>query len=992
MIFNKKNTIFIIIFLIISFPVSAVSQPMDSDKIQEMIQAFKKDPRGPFRSIQWFCKDGTINPARQPCIDQEGNQHALHKKPVITLAQNQGIYLGQILTGTSFNDFVDLSNQNSRLKQYILEKYLQSIDDGWILCKARYYRGAVQMEDEEEWGLHFLKKFLSRKKNIKSQFFLARQAVKEIPHRSKKKLWSSIRADSKTLAQLYRSFDYLRVKIHGKPQAHDIEKIIDFKKQHKDKMSAKELKILDQLVSRLKTAFSPSCISKLKSYIPKLHNSLSVKKQLKEFIKNFENKKENSPEILILRCSASADLLLNIRTSLMNIKSSRTCLRLMDLSNDLESILFKDAAQWQPKTLRELLKKNYILAKALTGTGFIELWEWDTIKQVLEIPNKSDKNKNRISFKDLIKKTDYCRRISQWGTGMVNAVYNREIKIFSEFEPLAKGFADDRIRSSLLLPMGELAGQLADITAELSGISNHVMNIKDQNRIQGLNPGFALGELEVISDWKKEISFSDKKIYVLSHVPADIKPVAGIASVSEGNLVSHVQLLARNLGIPNSVIAPHHIKSLIHFSGQNVFYAVSPMGTVIMKPAAQMSPREIALTQKAEKSTQRVMVPLDKLNLDNINLISLKNLRASDSGIVCGPKAANLGQLKNLFPENVVDGLVIPFGVFRKHMEQIIPKTNITYWQFLQKTFSKAEADRQAGKAEQDIDTYVLERLTVFRKYMSRISFLPKFKREFPKKFKQEFGVKLGKLAVFIRSDTNMEDLKEFTGSGLNKTVFNVRNKKKIWQGIRTVWASPFRERGYRWRQKFLLNPENVYPSILILPTVNVDKSGVLITTGLSSRNPEDITIAFSKGPGGAVEGQAAETYLLKSDKTIRFLSPSREPKYNVLFKKGGGKKGYKHFNKPILNPDELEKLWNFAQEIKTKLPGTPGIETRGPFDVELGFLGKKIWLFQVRPFVENKLAKASAYLQNLDPEYPDNIDILLDSEYKISKNLLINK
>jgi len=73
MIFNKKNRfiLFVIIFLMISFPVSAVSRSMDSDKIKKMIQEFKEDPRGPFRSIQWFCEDGTINPARQPCIGQE---------------------------------------------------------------------------------------------------------------------------------------------------------------------------------------------------------------------------------------------------------------------------------------------------------------------------------------------------------------------------------------------------------------------------------------------------------------------------------------------------------------------------------------------------------------------------------------------------------------------------------------------------------------------------------------------------------------------------------------------------------------------------------------------------------------------------------------------------------------------------------------------------------------------------------------------------------
>ncbi|MDM8538208.1 hypothetical protein QUF70_15755 [Desulfobacterales bacterium HSG17] len=286
MILNKKTSFiffFLIIFLL-SCPGSAVSQSIEPDNIREMIQSFKEDRRGPFRSIKWFCEDGTINPAREPCVDQEGNQHAFHKAQVIRLAKSQRIYLGQILTGTSFNDFLDSSNQNSRLKQFIIEQYLQSIDDGWIFRKARYYRGAIQMEDEQEWGLDFLKFLAGKKDLIISRFFLVRQAVKEIPHRAAKKQWASIRAKSRIVAELYRPFDDFRVKIHGRPQVQDIDKIELFQKIHKEKMSDKSLKILEKLINELKTAFSPSQVNKLKAYIPKLHDSLPVKSQLIEFV------------------------------------------------------------------------------------------------------------------------------------------------------------------------------------------------------------------------------------------------------------------------------------------------------------------------------------------------------------------------------------------------------------------------------------------------------------------------------------------------------------------------------------------------------------------------------------------------------------------------------------------------------------------------------------------------------------------------------------
>ena len=58
------------------------------------------------------------------------------------------------------------------------------------------------------------------------------------------------------------------------------------------------------------------------------------------------------------------------------------------------------------------------------------------------------------------------------------------------------------------------------------------------------------------------------------------------------------------------------------------------------------------------------------------------------------------------------------------------------------------------------------------------------------------------------------------------------------------------------------------------------------------------------------------------------------------------------------------------AKQIEDELPKSPGIHTSGPWDIELGFKDDKIWLFQVRPFVENKQAASSEYLQQITPDY----------------------
>ena len=50
-----------------------------------------------------------------------------------------------------------------------------------------------------------------------------------------------------------------------------------------------------------------------------------------------------------------------------------------------------------------------------------------------------------------------------------------------------------------------------------------------------------------------------------------------------------------------------------------------------------------------------------------------------------------------------------------------------------------------------------------------------------------------------------------------------------------------------------------------------------MITKGILSGNDNDLTIAFSRGAGGAVDGQAAESYLIKESGFSQLISPARE-------------------------------------------------------------------------------------------------------------------
>jgi hypothetical protein len=442
-----------------------------------------------------------------------------------------------------------------------------------------------------------------------------------------------------------------------------------------------------------------------------------------------------------------------------------------------------------------------------------------------------------------------------------------------------------------------------------------------------------------------------------------------------------VQLLARNLGIPNAAISLRNLNVLLPFSGKTVFYAVSPRGRVIMKLESDMTPQEKELVEVQKRKEERIRVPTRRIDLKNLELASLMDLQSSASGRICGPKAANLGQLRSLFPDKVAPGFVIPFGVFRNSMERPMPGTGGTFWEFLQMTFAQAAEERKQGVSEDEIEKSILEKLSQLQEAIKNTPLPPELVQKLRVRFREVLDGEMGQVPVFIRSDTNMEDLKDFTGAGLNLTVPNVVKEADILQGIRNVWASPFRERGYRWRQKYLLNPENVYPSILILKSVNVDKSGVMITTGIVSSEPGDTTVAFNWGVGGAVDGQAAETYLLQQNNTDMLTTPAREPTFRYLPQQGGVEKGAAHFGKPILDTQDRRQLRGLDGEIRRRLPGTPGIESDGPYDVELGILNGSIWLFQVRPFVESKNARSTTYLHAMDPDIPKNLSISMSQK-----------
>ena len=97
--FRRITIVALAIFIIVQYGYTQNPTP-------QLINDLKMDVRGPYKDIKWFCEDGTIREARDPCPEpMEGVQHARYKDQIQKMADDKNIYLDQILVGTKNEDF-----------------------------------------------------------------------------------------------------------------------------------------------------------------------------------------------------------------------------------------------------------------------------------------------------------------------------------------------------------------------------------------------------------------------------------------------------------------------------------------------------------------------------------------------------------------------------------------------------------------------------------------------------------------------------------------------------------------------------------------------------------------------------------------------------------------------------------------------------------------------------------------------------------------------
>jgi hypothetical protein len=669
---------------------------------------------------------------------------------------------------------------------------------------------------------------------------------------------------------------------------------------------------------------------------------------------------DNSPWV---RFAAACRLMATLRNAFSGGDSANHLLAYMDTSLMLEDDLFRSSNDLLSGLNQSSLKQRLMWLKettsALYGTGLLSHRQWQALQDNINGLTQSSQSM-LVDYKSGL---EYAALAPGWSDRTVRFHFSEAVKLFLKLEPIAGRYIHDRLRGSLLLFYATvLDSMLADANRKL-GIQTNLFGQQLASGLRGLNAGLSRGVLHVVHKVGPAVKFERNGIYVLPATTEDLPPVAGIITAGKGNILSHVQLLARNLGIPNVAVAKKLLPQISAREGQTVVLAVSPKGIVQL---VEDDPQWDEIFAVENKSRQILIRPdLEKLDLYNHSLIPLNHIRAGDSGRIAGPKAANLGELKHFFPEAVTDGLVIPFGLFRSLLDQPIEAGGPSVFEWTQSQYALIRSLANDSRQQEAVTRRFLTRI---RDWIRHADTGPEFRERLRAAMENVFGPDLT-YGIFVRSDTNVEDLPGFTGAGLNLTVANAVGFENVLEAIRQVWASPFTERAYQWRQAYMDHPENVFVSVLLLKSVPVEKSGVMVTVDVTSGNPGWITVAVNEGVGGAVSGQTAEELRVHlASGRVRLMAQATEPRKRVLLKTGGMAKIAAEGAEAVLSAEEIEILMKFAQSVPQRFPKLLGADGQPvPADIEFGFYRNQLVLFQIRPFLDSLRARHNLFLNRLD-------------------------
>jgi pyruvate, water dikinase len=410
------------------------------------------------------------------------------------------------------------------------------------------------------------------------------------------------------------------------------------------------------------------------------------------------------------------------------------------------------------------------------------------------------------------------------------------------------------------------------------------------NTYEALNPAISYGYLRSIKlEYLDKVSPHD--IIILDELSNDLPLCAGVITTQYQPTLSHINVLSRNRGTPNMVLAnPLGDKNILGLIDSLVYFEVSSYGYKILP----------AKPEDAKKFWSENMHAMQNLPfvIDSTGLLDISDVDCNSTKIV-GSKAANFGELAKInfdekdsakIPENA---FAIPFYFYSQFLKR----------NHIDKDIHKLLFDSTIFRKNDSVEA----QLTLIREKIMNGEMDTAFLAMVRKKI-ASFGDSI--IPYRFRSSSNSEDLEFFNGAGLytSKTGMLGSSKKSIEKAIKTVWASLWYYRAFTERRFFNLNQETVYMGILVHRAFPDElANGVAVTADIINQTENGIYLNIQTNEVSIVlpedNSQCDEVVVtVRDDKyKIKYLV------YNSDYPQNG----------TVLSDSQIERLYKILSEVK---------------------------------------------------------------------------
>ena len=476
---------------------------------------------------------------------------------------------------------------------------------------------------------------------------------------------------------------------------------------------------------------------------------------------------------------------------------------------------------------------------------------------------------------------------------------------------------------------------------------------------QLLNPGLAFGTLRRLDkEGLGAAVVSSRDVLLLARVPNELPVAAGVISNVLQTPLSHVAIASRARGTPNvAVPGAFDDPAIAALEGQLVRFEVTDQGWSIA--AAERAEAEAFW---AEGRGVRLEVPAPDLSVRG--LPALDDLGFADSASV-GVKAANVAELHQLLGDRAPDGFAVPFA----HYDAFV-RGNVVR----QRLCRDAYADCAAEGRPQAVCERALSRCTAgalaglsIRDYALRVLEEPAVRDEAPLReavldgvrfqmghapvdaalaaaIDAEVAARWGSAPIRMRSSTNAEDLPDFSGAGLYRSVSAAAGTGRSPSGrIRKVWASVWTFRAVEERRAWGIAHDRVAMAVLVHPAYRGETAnGVVVTADLFAARPDAVT-----------------ANLAIDDRAVANPAPGDLPEQLVAWREGSGVAIDRRTvasgtqGAPVLDDREVAALYALAVEVRdhfAPLYGRPKRSLAMDLEVKRTASGDLI-VKQARPF-----------------------------------------